>query len=488
MPPNLTDKISPQPYADLLRTIGQVAEREGIEVYAVGGVTRDLLLGRPTCDLDFVSIGPGTGIALANAVADVLDGSKVHQYPNFGTAAIRVGNENNAIVLEFVGARKESYRKESRKPIVEEGTLEDDQRRRDFTINAMGIHLSPGLFGDLIDPFDGQADLAAGLIRTPLEPENTFADDPLRMIRAIRFATQLDFRIEASTYSAIKTCKERIRIVSMERIIDELQKIMLSPAPSIGFKLLEATGLLAFFFKELVALKGVEAIGNQRHKDNFFHTLQVVDNLVEATLHKGRPSKETLWLRWAALLHDIAKPRTKRFSKETGWTFHGHEDRGSRMVPGIFKRLKLPLDDRMRYVKKLVYLHHRPVALVDDQVTDSAVRRLLFEAGEDIDDLMTLVRADITSKNPRRVQRYLRAFDHVEEKLAEVEEKDRLRNFQPPVDGKEIMETLNLQPGRAVGILKNAIREAILDGTIPNEHEAAFAYLMEIKDEVLKSS
>ena len=482
-PDNLSRQLDGVSFLPLLKTIGSVAERLGIEAYAVGGVVRDLYLDRTTPDLDFVCIGHGNGLALAEAVGEELGGKPVHTYPNFGTAAIRVPSGGSTIVLEFVGARRESYQRHSRKPTVEEGTLEDDQKRRDFTVNAMGLRLDAGRFGEVIDPFDGRADLAARILRTPLDAHVTFEDDPLRMIRAARFAAQLGFSIELATFEAMRDKAERIRIVSFERIIEEIQKMMLSPAPSVGFDLLFRCGVLDHIFPELTALSGVEEIRGHRHKDNFYHTLQVVDNLAEMVSDK--PPETTLWLRWAALLHDIAKPRTKRFSRESGWTFHGHEDRGARMVPKLFRKLKLPLDERMRYVQKLVRLHHRPVALVDDQVTDSAVRRLLFEAGEDIEDLMMLVRADITSKNPRRVRRYLNAFDRVDEKLAEVEEKDRLRNFQPPVDGNEIMEVLNMPPGRVVGIIKQAIREAILEGEIPNEHDAAYDYMMAIKDEIL---
>ena len=482
---NLTDRIVAASFEDVLRSIGEIAAEKHIEAYAIGGVVRDLMLGRSTTDLDFVCVGDGKGVALAKAVAEKMNGTTVHLYPNFGTAAIRIhgDNERDAMVLEFVGARRESYRRDSRKPLVEEGTLEDDQYRRDFTVNAMSIHLSPERFGEVIDPFDGRLDLAEGVLRTPLEPEKTFADDPLRMIRAARFAAQLGFSVHPDAFDAMKTQAKRVRILSQERITEELLKMMSVPVPSIGFKILYSTGILDHLLPELTALSGVEEVNGHRHKDNFYHTLQVLDNLVEMVSEK--PAEETLWLRWAALLHDIAKPRCKRFDRQSGWTFHGHEDRGGRMVPKIFRKLKLPLDDRMRYVQQLVRLHHRPVALVDDQVTDSAVRRLLFEAGETIEDLMILVRADITSKNPKRVKRYLKAFDRVDAKLDEVEEKDRLRNFQPPVDGNEIMEVLGMAPGRSIGILKNAIREAILEGEIPNEHDAAYAYMMRVKDELL---
>lgn len=482
---NLSDKLEDQHYNRLLRRIGQIAARERIEAYAVGGIVRDLLLGRPTQDIDFVTVGEGTGIRLAEAVADDLGGRTVHVYPNFGTAAIRIsGSEHETpVVLEFVAARRESYRRDSRKPFVVEGTLRDDQLRRDFTINAMAIHVHPDRYGELIDPFNGRSDLKKKIIRTPLDPIDTFDDDPLRMIRAARFAAQLGFNIDDGTFAAMGEKAERVKILSQERITDEFQKMICAPQPSVGFRLLEASGVLRYCFPELVALKGVEEVEGQRHKDNFFHTLQVLDNV--ASLTASRSCDDTRWLRWAALLHDIGKPATKRFIPEAGWTFHGHEERGARMVPRLFRKLRLPGDERMRYVKKLVRLHHRPIALVDEEVTDSAVRRLLFEAGDATDDLMLLVRADVTSKNPRRVRRYLKAFDRVEEKMVEVEEKDRLRYFQPPVDGNEIMQVLNLKPGPVVGRLKDAIREAILEGDIPNEHGAAFEYLMKIKDEIL---
>ncbi len=485
-------RIAQSPLGDVLKRVGQAADELGIEAYAVGGVVRDLVLGRSTSDLDFVTVGAGSGIKLAQEVALQFDARPASVYPKFGTAAVRLGaskgqsETGSDLLLEFVAARKESYRADSRKPLVEDGTLEDDQRRRDFTINAMALALNAERFGQHLDPFDGMGDLEKRIIRTPLEPADTFADDPLRMVRAARFAAQLDFRIEDKAFAAMRRHASRIHILSQERITDEIEKIMCCDEPSRGFIILEATGILELTFPELVELKGVEAIHGRRHKDNFLHTLQVLDNLVELT--HNRPCEDTYWLRWAALLHDIGKPATKRYSPSTGWTFHSHEERGARMISGLFRRLKLPTDDRMRYVRKLIRLHHRPVALVDDNVTDSAVRRLLFDAGEDIDDLMTLVRADITSKNPRRVRRYLNAFDSVEEKMLEVEEKDRLRNFQPPVDGNEIMEVLGLPPSRAIGDLKEAVREAILDGIIPNEHDAAFDYLMQIKDDILAES
>ena len=487
--------LDERPYASILRRIGEVAQRVGIESYAVGGLVRDVLLGRPTTDLDFVTVGADTGIQLAEAVADALGGYTAHVYPNFGTAAIRIPAENwtpdaveaseaEPLVLEFVAARTESYRSDSRKPIVEDGTLEDDQYRRDFTINAMAVHLTPDRFGEILDPFDGRRDLQRQTIDTPLDPEETFEDDPLRMIRAARFATQLEFRVSDRVFEAMQTKAERVDILSQERITTELQKIVAADQPSIGFKILEATGILQRIFPELQRLKGVDEVNGRRHKDNFYHTLQVLDNVAERTA--DRKGEETLWLRWVALLHDIAKPDTKRYDPENGWTFHGHEEKSARRVPKIFRTLRLPTDERMRYVEKLIRLHHRPIALVDEDVTDSAVRRLLFEAGDDVDDLMTFVRSDVTSGNPRRRRKYLRAFDSVEEKMVEVEEKDRLRNFEPPVDGYEIMDTLGIDEGVAVGIAKEWIREAILEGDIPNEHDPAFAYLMQIKDEALR--
>lgn len=476
----------PLPHEPILRTVGAVADRLKLEAYVIGGAVRDAFLDRPTTDLDFVSIGPKSGIKLAKAVAKKLGGKTAHVYENFGTAAIRLPEEEGGLVLEFVGARKESYRADSRKPIVEDGSLEDDQARRDFTINALALALNAERFGNLLDPFGGVIDLVGKRLRTPLDPRATFEDDPLRMLRAARFAAQLGFAIDVEALRAMQEKARRVEILSMERVADEFQKIVAAPKPSVGFKILFEAGILQHLFPELTDLAGVETLGGQSHKDNFFHTLEVLDNVAEMTANW--PEERALWLRWAAILHDNAKPETKRFSKSQGWTFHGHEDRGARNVPGIFRRLKLPLDERMKYVRKLVRLHHRPVSLVDESVTDSAVRRLLFDAGDDIDDLMLLVRADITSKNPKRVRRYLNAFDRVEEKFAEVEEKDRLRNFQPPVDGNEIMETLRLPPGPAVGELKRAIEEAILEGEIPNEHDAAFAYLMRVKDDVLAAA
>jgi poly(A) polymerase len=450
----------------IFKQIESVAADEGIESYVVGGYVRDLILNRRSKDIDFVCLG--SGIQLAQKVAKSLGPNvNVTVYKNFGTAQI-VYDE---LELEFVGARKESYRNDSRKPIVENGTLEDDQRRRDFTINALAISLNTETYGDVIDPFNGREDLKRKIIRTPLDPSVTFSDDPLRMMRAVRFASQLNFDINPDAFEALMNQADRLKIVSQERITDELNKIILSPVPSYGFKLLFHSGLLKQFFPELVALHGVEYVGNKAHKDNFFHTLQVLDNVAKVS--------EDLWLRWAAILHDIAKPVTKRYDKDHGWTFHGHEDRGARMTPGIFKRLKLPLNDRMEFVQKLVRLHLRPIPLSKD-VTDSAIRRLLFDAGDDIDSLMKLCRADITSKNYDKVSRFLKNFDVVEQKIAEVEEKDHIRNFQPPVTGDEIMKLYNLTPGRIIGDLKEQIKEAILDGVIKNDKAEAMELLKKI--------
>lgn len=448
-------------------TIGKAADRLGVACYVVGGYVRDLIMKRPSKDVDFVCVG--SGIALAQEVARSLGGLRVTIFKNFGTARI----DWDGFELEFVGARKESYREDSRKPLVEDGTLEDDQNRRDFTINAMAISLNAGSWGMLVDPFDGMTDIKKKIIRTPQAPEITFSDDPLRMMRAIRFAAQLNFDIEASTFEAIGTNASRLKIVSMERIIDELNKIILTPKPSYGFKLLFHSGLLKEFFPEMEELHGVENIDNKGHKDNFYHTLQVLDNTAKTS--------EDLWLRWAAILHDIAKPATKRFDKVHGWTFHGHEDKGARMVPKIFRRLKLPLDERMLFVQKLVRLHLRPIALAK-AVTDSAVRRLLFEAGEDTEALMLLCRADITSKNDEKVAKYLKNFDLVEERMGAVEEKDKVRNFQPPIKGDEIIELFNIPAGPIVGEIKEQIKDAILDGEIENDKEQAFQLMLKIAE------
>jgi len=474
------------PHARWVRAVGEVAARTGIVVYAVGGMVRDALLGYMTTDLDFVTEGADSGIRLAKAVSKRFGGRTVHVYERFGTAAVRLRDrEVGEILLEFVAARKENYRSASRNPRVASATLLEDLARRDFTVNAMAACLLPDRYGELIDPFGGRDHLAEERLYTPRAPQKTFADDPLRMIRAVRFATQLNFDIDGSLMQAMRTEAPRLKILSQERITGELTRIMESDAPAFGFALMDGTGLLEYILPELAALKGVERVAGREHKENFHHTLQVLDNVVEATL--AEPPENWYWLRWAALLHDIGKAHTKRFVNGTGWTFHGHEYYGAkRMIPKLFRKLKLPLDERMEYVQRLVALHHRPMALVDDTVTDSAVRRLLFDAGPLIDDLMILVRADVTSRNPRRRSRYLRAFDNVEVKFADIEAKDHLRNFRPPIDGLEIMERAGIRAGMAVGFIKNTIQEAILDGDIPNEHGAAVALLMEIKDDAVR--
>ncbi len=449
----------------IFKVLNEAASESGIKTFVVGGFVRDILLQRPNKDIDIVV--EGNGIDFAKKVANKLENIRgLSVFKNFGTAMIKLDDYE----LEFVGARKESYRAGSRKPIVENGTIAEDQERRDFTINAMSISLNNVDFGELIDPFEGQKDLDHGVLRTPLHPDQTYSDDPLRMMRAIRFASQLHFKIEDQSFDSIVKNQERLAIVSDERINIELNKIMESPQPSVGLELLYLTGIMKQILPEVDALQGVDEIDGQTHKDNFYHTIEVVDNTAETSTN--------LWLRWAALLHDIGKPPTKRFDQEIGWTFHSHEMRGAKMVPAIFKRLKLPMNEKMKYVTELVYLSSRPAALSKDIVSDSAVRRLLHDAGDYIDDLMLLVEADITSKNKERVKRYKDNFKEVRKKLQEIEEKDQVRNFQPPVSGEEIMSIFSLKPCKAIGDLKNAIKEAILDGEIPNEREAAFDFMI----------
>lgn len=455
----------------IFSTISEVADKNGLETYVIGGFVRDLLLHRPSPDIDIVTVG--SGIELAQQVARKLKPNpQVSVFKNFGTAMLKYGK----LEIEFVGARRESYLRDSRKPIVEDGTLEDDQNRRDFTINALAICLNKERFGELIDPFDGIMDMNRKIIRTPLDPDITFSDDPLRMMRAIRFATQLHFMIDEPTFEAIARNRERIKIISKERIATELNKIIMAKKPSIGFKLLDKSGLLELIFPELHRMKGQQSQNGIGHKDNFYHTLEVLDRLC--------PNSTNLWLRWSAILHDIAKPATKRFVEKQGWTFHGHNYLGAKMVPGIFKRLKLPLNEKMKFVEKMVQLHMRPIVLSEEEVTDSAVRRLLFEAGDDIDELMTLCEADITSKNQEKVERYMNNFRLVRQKLKDLEERDHIRNFQPPISGETIMEIFGLTPCREVGTIKDAIKDAILDGIIRNDYQEAYDFMLKKAEEL----
>ena len=455
---------------EIFHLIGDVADELGREAYVVGGYVRDIFLKRCSTDIDFVTIG--SGIELAQKVSERL-GKKSHLsvFATYGTAQVKWKN----LELEFVGARRESYSRDSRNPIVEDGTLDDDQKRRDFTINAMAICVNSSRFGELVDPFNGIVDLHKKIIQTPLDPDVTFSDDPLRMMRAIRFATQLEFEILDETFNAIVRNRDRIKIITKERINDELSKIIRSRKPSIGFDLLEKSGLLELIFPELHELKGVDTMEGRGHKDNFYHTLQVLDNISETT--------DNEWLRWAALLHDVAKPATKRFEPKLCWTFHNHNYIGEKMIPRIFRKMKLPANEKMKYVAKLVGMHMRPQSIGEEGVTDSAVRRMMFDAGDDVDDLMLLAEADVTSKNPNKVRRVLENFKLVRQRMVELEEKDRIRNFQPPIDGLEIMRVFGIEPCNTIGQLKDRIKDAILDGVIPNEHDAAFDFMMSIAHE-----
>ncbi len=465
---NLKEKLA----HPIFNLITQVQEESNIPIYCVGGYVRDLIIGRPSKDIDFVVVGDGCEIA--ELLAKKMDNKpQVHIFKNFGTAQIKT---EDGWDIEFVGARKESYVRTSRKPTVEPGSLEDDQKRRDFTINALALNMSKDHFGELIDPFNGLEHLEEKILITPLDPEITFSDDPLRMLRAIRFSTQLDFKIDLKTFESIKITAERLKIVSAERITDELNKIILAPVPSIGFKLLDQCGILEMIFPEFMLLKGVEIIDGKGHKDNFYHTLQVLDNIAKDT--------DDLWLRWSAILHDIAKPQTKKFEPGHGWTFHGHEDKGARMVPKIFRNLRLPLNEKMKFVQKMVALHLRPIVLAQSVVTDSAIRRLIVEAGDDVYDLLTLCKADITSKNEQKVKKYLNNLEIVKQKIQDVNAKDELRNWQPPITGNHIMETFALENPQQIGLLKNRVREAILEGEVKDEFEAAFNYLLEIGKEL----
>lgn len=455
---------------EIFKLVAASAHKLGVECYVIGGFVRDIVLNRPSKDIDIVCLGNGIELAMAVSAAHETQ-PHVSVFKNFGTAMLKIGDWE----VEFVGARKESYNRESRKPIVENGSLEDDQNRRDFTINALAISLNHDNYGEVIDPFGGLDDIQKKIIRTPLDADITFSDDPLRMMRALRFSAQLNFDIEPDTFDAIRRNKERISIVSGERIADEMNKMILAPKPSYGFKLFLGSELLHLVFPEMVALLGTETRDGKSHKDNFYHTLQVLDNVALKS--------NDLWLRWAAILHDIAKPPTKRFHPKAGFTFHGHEDMGARMVPEIFRKLKLPLNEKMKSVQKLVRIHLRPIALVKEEVTDSAVRRLLFDAGEDIESLMILCRADVTSKNEAKVKKYLANFDKVEQKLKEIEEKDKVRNFQPSVTGENIMKLFGLEPGKEVGELKITLREAILDGVISNDYDEGIAFLTKLAKE-----